>query len=57
MVLTGDKIPPQSIEAEQSVLGSMIIDKEAIFAAAEMLREADFYRTAHQKIRGDYGLK
>ncbi|MGI6600407.1 MAG: replicative DNA helicase [Dethiobacteria bacterium] len=50
MVLTGDKIPPQSIEAEQSVLGSMIIDKEAIFAAAEMLREADFYRTAHQKI-------
>ncbi len=50
MVLTGDKIPPQSIEAEQSVLGSMIIDKEAIFAAAEMLRETDFYRTAHQKI-------
>ena len=50
MVLTVDKIPPQSIEAEQSVLGSMIIDREAIFAAAELLREDDFYRTAHQKI-------
>ncbi len=52
MVLTVDKIPPQSIEAEQSVLGSMIIEKEAIFSAAELLRESDFYRTAHQKIFG-----
>ncbi len=50
MVLTIDKIPPQSIEAEQSVLGSMIIDKEAIFSATELLGGADFYRTAHQKI-------
>ena len=38
------------MEAEQSVLGSMIIEKEAIFAAAELLRDQDFYRTAHQKI-------
>lgn len=50
MVLAVDKIPPQSIEAEQSVLGSMIIEKEAIFSAAELLRDSDFYRTAHQKI-------
>ena len=50
MVLTVDKIPPQSLEAEQSVLGSMIIDREAIFTASELLREDDFYRTAHQKI-------
>ncbi|NLA10917.1 MAG: replicative DNA helicase [Firmicutes bacterium] len=50
MILTGDKVPPQSIEAEQSVLGSMIIEKEAVFAAAELLHEADFYRTAHQQI-------
>lgn len=50
MVLTADKVPPQSIEAEQSVLGSMIIEREAIFSAAELLRESDFYRTAHQKI-------
>lgn len=50
MVITGDKVPPQNIEAEQSVLGSMIIEREAIFAAAELLQESDFYRTAHQKI-------
>src|SRR5690554_2270968 len=50
MVLPVDKIPPQSIEAEQSVLGSMIIEKEAIFTAMELLREDDFYRTAHRKI-------
>lgn len=50
MALTVDKIPPQSIEAEQSVLGSMIIEKEAIFATAELLCETDFYRTAHRKI-------
>ncbi len=50
MVVIGDRVPPQSKEAEQSVLGSMIIDKEAIYAAAELLVEQDFYSTAHQKI-------
>jgi replicative DNA helicase len=38
------KIMPHSIEAEQSVLGSMIIDKLAISEAAEALVESDFYR-------------
>jgi len=50
VVVIGDRVPPQSKEAEQSVLGSMIIDKEAIYAAAELLVEQDFYSTAHQKI-------
>jgi len=50
LVVISDRVPPQSKEAEQSVLGSMIIDKEAIYAAAELLVEADFYSTAHQKI-------
>lgn len=50
MVVLSDRVPPQSKEAEISVLGSMIIDKEAIFAAAELLSEQDFYSTAHQKI-------
>jgi replicative DNA helicase len=50
LVVISDRIPPQSKEAEQSVLGSMIIDKEAIFAAAELLSDQDFYSTAHQKI-------
>ncbi len=50
MVVLSDRVPPQSKEAEISVLGSMIIDREAIFLAAEMLSENDFYSTAHQKI-------
>lgn len=50
MVVLSDRIPPQSKEAEQSVLGSMIIDKEAIYSAAELLADQDFYSTAHQKI-------
>lgn len=41
---------PQSIEAEQSVIGSMIIDKTAIAQAAEGLKEEDFYRDAHKII-------
>jgi len=50
LVVLSDRVPPQSKEAEHSVLGSMIIDREAIFAAAELLTEQDFYSTAHQKI-------
>lgn len=39
---------PQSIEAEQMVLGSMIIDKHAIVRAAESLNAEDFYRDSHK---------
>lgn len=39
---------PQSLEAEQSVIGSMIIDKSAIAQVAEKLNEDDFYRDAHK---------
>ncbi|MGG7179217.1 replicative DNA helicase [Clostridium paraputrificum] len=41
---------PQSIEAEQSVIGSMIIDKSAIAQVAEKLGEDDFYRDGHKVI-------
>ncbi len=44
------RIPPHNIEAEQSVLGSMIIDREAIASATEMLRGDDFYRPDHKEI-------
>jgi replicative DNA helicase len=44
------KIMPHSIEAEQSVLGSMIIDKIAIGEAAEVLGKEDFYKEAHKII-------
>ena len=41
---------PQSIEAEQSVIGSMIIDKHAIAKVMENLEEEDFYRDGHKVI-------
>ncbi|WP_425448756.1 replicative DNA helicase [Dethiothermospora halolimnae] len=44
------KIPPHSIEAEQSVLGAMILDREAITTATEILKGEDFYKEAHKEI-------
>jgi len=44
------RIPPHSMEAEQSVLGSMLLDKEAVAAAAEVLQGEDFYSDAHNEI-------
>ena len=44
------KLPPQSIEAEQSVLGGILLDKEAIYRVLEILKEEDFYRESHRKI-------
>ncbi|WP_454052274.1 replicative DNA helicase [Clostridium sp. Marseille-Q7071] len=41
---------PHNLEAEQSVLGSMLIDKAAIAAAAETLEGEDFYRDSHKII-------
>jgi replicative DNA helicase len=44
------RIPPQNIEAEKSVLGSMLIDEDAIGSAIEILDEAWFYDDANRKI-------
>jgi replicative DNA helicase len=44
------KIPPQNLEAEQTVLGSILIDKNAIFRVADTLVAEDFYSPAHEKI-------
>ncbi len=44
------KLPPHNIEAEQAVLGSMMLDKEAIIIAVEILRGEDFYREDHCEI-------
>ncbi len=46
------KIPPQNIEAEQSVLGSLLMDKDAIIKVADILRTDDFYREDHATIYG-----
>jgi replicative DNA helicase len=44
------KIPPQNLEAEQAVLGSLLIDKNAIFKVADLLEPKDFYSPTHEKI-------
>ena len=44
------RIPPQNVEAEKSVLGSMLIDEEAIGTAIESLDEMWFYDDAHRQI-------
>ncbi len=45
-----DKIPPQSVEVEQAVLGAMLLDKEAVGKAVEVIDKDAFYRDDHQKI-------
>jgi replicative DNA helicase len=45
-----ERVPPQNLEAEQSVLGSMLIQREAISKAMEELRPDDFYRDVHRMI-------
>lgn len=45
-----DKLPPQNIEAEKSVLGSILIDKESIEKVIDILRPEDFYTGHHQTI-------
>lgn len=44
------KIPPHNLDAEQSVLGALLIDRDAIVKIAEKLTPATFYRGKHQQI-------
>ena len=44
------KLPPQSIEAEMSILGGILVDNEAINRALEILTPDDLYRESHRKI-------
>lgn len=44
------KVPPQNLEAEQSVLGSLLLDKDAIVKIAEILVPEHFYREQHGEI-------
>ena len=45
--MTAARLPPQNVEAEQSVLGSLLIDPEAILKVTSFLRPEDFYRETH----------
>lgn len=44
------RLPPQNIEAEQAVLGSLLLDKNAIVKIADILYPGDFYRNSHNAI-------
>src|SRR5215472_19034834 len=43
-------VPPQNLEAEESVLGAMMLSPNAIAAVSEILDASDFYRESHAKI-------
>src|SRR2546423_11333492 len=43
----GGRVPPHNIEAEESLLGAMLLSKDAIASAVETVRPEDFYKPAH----------
>src|SRR3989338_5997346 len=45
-----DKLPPQSLEAEMSLLGSLMLDKDAMIKVADFLEPRDFYKSSHGMI-------
>ena len=49
-VVEGGRIPPQSLDAERSVLGAMLLSRDAIAASIQHLDERAFYRETHRKI-------
>ncbi len=44
------RLPPQNLEAEQCILGAILLDNPAMAKAMELINEEDFYRTSHRKI-------
>jgi replicative DNA helicase len=48
--ISGSRIPPHSIEAEEALLGAMLISKDAIADAVETVSESDFYKPSHGTI-------
>ncbi|SDT70654.1 primary replicative DNA helicase [Streptomyces sp. TLI_053] len=47
-----ERVPPQDLAAEQSVLGGMLLSKDAIADVVEVLKPADYYRPAHELVHG-----
>lgn len=44
------KVPPQSIDAEMALIGAMLIEKDAVIKALEIVKEDDFYKEVHKHI-------
>jgi len=47
---TLERLPPQNLDAEQAVLGSMLLEEEALIQSAQLLDELAFYRDGHRQI-------
>jgi len=45
-----ERVPPQNLEAEQSVLGALLIDRDAVVAVSNLLSPEDFYADKHQQL-------
>jgi replicative DNA helicase len=45
-----DRLPPQNLEAEQAVLGAVLIENNALLKVLDVIGESDFYRTSHRRI-------
>src|SRR4051812_37414735 len=50
MATSDDVTPPHSIEAEMALLGSMLVERNAIVKAADVLKPSDFYRESHRTV-------
>ncbi|MEW6482456.1 MAG: replicative DNA helicase [bacterium] len=50
LLINQERLPPQALDAEVSLLGAMLMDREVINEVVELLREDDFYRESHRKI-------
>ena len=44
------QLPPQALDAEMAVLGSMLIERDAVEKALDVLDERDFYQESHRKV-------
>jgi len=52
MVTSLEKVPPQSIDAEMALIGAMLIERDAVIKALDLVKEEDFYREVHKLIFG-----
>lgn len=50
MSMALDRVPPQNVDAEQALLGALMLDKDAIFNVVEHVRTGDFYKESHRII-------
>ena len=50
LVSGGSRVPPHALEAEESLIGAMLLSPDAVSAAAETVEEVDFYRPLHGQI-------